>query len=258
MNYSLSLNSGRVLTGGVEALLNGLIKLKQKGSQELSLEDELLQIIKALPLNVKPSHRRLFCSIMSSCINTEEAKQLLQSIKLYDYKTFIHSIGVCVCSLGIALYEGLSKSEMRELGLAAIFHDIGKTSLPTLLLNKTGKFTELERMEMNKHPYFGLAILKDTSFPPYVADVAYEHHEHVDGSGYPRGLSQAEIHPYAKIVAIGDVFDALTSERPYKEAMTIPDALELMEQTAGTQFDSKTMKSFYTFIDEHIRKGVVQ
>ena len=238
--------------------MNGLIKLKQKGSQELFLEDELLQIIKALPLNVKAQHQWLFCSIISSCLNTEEAKELLQSIKLYDYKTFIHSIGVSVYALGIGLYEGLNKREMRELALAAIFHDIGKTSLSTLLLNKTGKFTELERMEMNKHSYFGYIILQDTSFPAYVADVAYEHHERVDGSGYPRGLSLNEIHPYAKIVAIGDVFDALTSERPYKEAMTIPDALELMEQEAGTQFDSKTMKSFYTFIDEYIRKGVVQ
>lgn len=225
---------------------------KHMDSNVLIAEDELLQIIDSLPLSISLEQQNRFSNIMRNCISSKDAVQLLETIKRYDYKTYIHSLSVCVYSLGVGQYQQLSELEQSELALASIFHDIGKTALPTLLLNKAGKFTELERDEMNKHSFYGYDMLKDTNFPSYVADVAYEHHERIDGSGYPRGISSREIHYYAKIVAIGDVFDALTSERPYKESMSIKEALGLMKLSIGTQFDVEIMKSFYAFIEEHI------
>lgn len=231
--------------------MKSFANMKQIQSNVLIAEAELLQIIDSLPLSINLAERIKFSSIMRSCIVSNEAKQLLEKIKKYDYKTYIHSLSVCVYSLGIGQYGGLTEGKLQELALASIFHDIGKTSLPTLLLNKAGKFTEVERAEMNKHPFYGYDMLKESTFPSFVADVAYEHHERIDGSGYPRGLSSKEIHDYAKIVAIGDVFDALTSERPYKDAMSIKEALELMKSAIGTQFDIEMMKSFYAFIEEN-------
>jgi response regulator RpfG family c-di-GMP phosphodiesterase len=147
---------------------------------------------------------------------------------------------------------GLNDSELAVLELAAAFHDIGKVSVPDKILNKPGKLTAEEYEILKQHSAIGCAILNKSNRPlfKYGAIIAGQHHEKYDGTGYPRGLKDQEIHLFGRIIAIAAIFDALICRRVYKKAWTFEEAVEYIEKQKGTQFDPALIEKFLDNIEE--------
>jgi response regulator RpfG family c-di-GMP phosphodiesterase len=152
----------------------------------------------------------------------------------------------------LALAHGLDPEEAEIIRRAAPMHDIGKIATPDSILLKEGKLSALEWDVMRKHPETGHSILAGSRRPIIAAAsvIAHQHHEKFDGSGYPRGLSGEDIHVYARIIAVADVFDALTHERCYKPAWTVEDAVQHMLLAAGTHFDPTIVQLLMANIDK--------
>ncbi len=161
-----------------------------------------------------------------------------------DY-LFSHVVNVCVLSIMTGISLGLDELRLRDLGVGALLHDVGKIQLPEKILNKPGRLTSIEREEIKKHPSLGFEILrKNPEISTLSAHCAFQHHERYDGTGYPRGLKQDEIHQFAYIVAIADLYDALTTDASYRRAMPVYEALAIIAKAGGASFDSELVKCF--------------
>ncbi len=161
-----------------------------------------------------------------------------------------HSERVSAIAVKIATYLGLDDAVIRDIRIAGLMHDIGKIGISENVLNKTGKLTREEYAEIKKHPEIGYRILSTSSEFSDIADCIYEHHEHWDGTGYPAGLKKEEIGLQARIIAIADAYDAMTSMRTYRETKTREQAYQEIARCAGTQFDPEIAKSFLAHFSE--------
>lgn len=168
----------------------------------------------------------------------------ISSLKTSDEYTFKHSVDVATIAMIIAKQQNLPQSQIQEIGLAGLLHDIGKTMVPAAILNKPAKLTPAEFEIMKQHSAFGYGIMKDRpEFGPAICLGVLQHHEKMNGSGYPFGHTGDKLSPYARILAVADIYDALVTERPYKAAYSQRDAVELiMSMTA--ELDLHAMKSF--------------
>lgn len=168
----------------------------------------------------------------------------ISSLKTSDEYTFKHSVDVATIAMIIAKQQNLPQSQIQEIGLAGLLHDIGKTMVPAEILNKPAKLTPAEFEIMKQHSAFGYGIMKDRpEFGPAICLGVLQHHEKMNGSGYPFGHTGDKLSPYARILAVADIYDALVTERPYKAAYSQRDAVELiMSMTA--ELDLHAMKSF--------------
>lgn len=157
-----------------------------------------------------------------------------------------HMHGVGMIAEAIALAAGWTQEDAGELRIHAALHDIGKLGISAAILTKPGPLTSRERQSVERHPAIGRRLLAGASTPllQVAARVAGEHHECWDGSGYPGGLAGDSIHPFARVIAIADVFDALTSPRPYRGPLPDQAALQIMERGRGTQFDRVLFDAF--------------
>lgn len=162
-----------------------------------------------------------------------------------DSLTDGHSQRVVEYSVAVGSQLGLTPVAIEELRWAALLHDIGKVSVPESILNKAGRLTDAELEETRRHPAYGADLLVSLSADlKGVADVIRAHHERWDGRGYPAGLSGSQIPVSARIVAIADVFEALTSERPYRQPLNAQQAMLYVRRGAGTQFDPTLVALF--------------
>ncbi|MEK6581304.1 MAG: HD-GYP domain-containing protein [Nitrospirota bacterium] len=185
-----------------------------------------------------------------------EEEQLLlgmTAIKDYDEYTYHHSVNVSILSVALGQRLGLSKKILTELGLVALFHDIGKIEIPNEILNKPTNFTDDEWVIMKKHPFWGVrALLKLRGFDATSmrsAIVAFEHHMNYDFSGYPKTRKRFELDFYSKIISLADQYDGMTSSRVYSRIPMSPDrALSLMMERAGKQLDPILFKFFINMI----------
>lgn len=168
------------------------------------------------------------------------------SLTSRDYYTYTHCINVSTFSLGLAMKLGSYDSkQLNILGQGALLHDIGKAEIDIAILNKPGKLNDDEWTIMKKHPVFGYDTVRDNpSIHDIVKNIIVQHHERPDGSGYPYGLINEQIHPFSKIVSICDVFDAITTNRPYKKAATSFEALKIMKDFLSKNFDTFLFKQF--------------
>ncbi len=165
-------------------------------------------------------------------------------LKSKDETTFVHSVSVSGLMVLFGNYLGLKKETVKLLGVSGLLHDIGKVEIPSSILNKTESLDAREREIINMHPVFGRDILsRDEEMPEMVLDVCFNHHERVDGGGYPNGRVGSELSLYARLAAICDVYDAVTSVRPYKKPWTANDALTWMLRREG-HFDMQLLKKF--------------
>jgi hypothetical protein len=172
-----------------------------------------------------------------------------------DSTTYNHLIRMSLYSYLIAKEMGFDEEWCEKLKLAAPMHDIGKLGIKDMILLKPAKLTDEEFEEMKKHAIYGYEILKDSTIDilKMASNVALCHHEKYDGTGYPRGLKGEEIPIEARIVAVADVFDALTSRRPYKEPYEIERAVEIIEKDSGKHFDPKVVQAFKKALPEIIK-----
>lgn len=169
-------------------------------------------------------------------------------LKSKDDYSYLHSVAVCALMVNFARHLGLSDDAVREFGLAGLVHDIGKMDVPSEILNKPGRLTDEEFAIARLHPERGCAILdRADAIPATAIDVCRHHHEKIDGTGYPFGLKGSEISLAARMGAICDVYDALTSDRAYKDAWSPIEAATAMHGWHG-QFDHDLLFTFYQSI----------
>ena len=181
----------------------------------------------------------------------ESESMIVETVNLstYDNYTYTHSVNVDILAVILGVACGLRDDELRKLSQAALLHDIGKTCVPIEILNKPGKLTEEEFTEVKKHPQYGYNMLKDNyDVSSVTRNAILSHHENEDGSGYPRKLTSENIHLFAKIIHIADVYDALTTKRVYKDAMNPADALEYLMGNAERMFDKELVTIFMDYI----------
>ncbi len=169
----------------------------------------------------------------------------LMNIKSFDDYTFTHNINVATISCLIGQQIGLSHDQLKELGMGGLLHDVGKLKIPLAILNKDGKLSDEEFKEMKRHSTYGYEILqKAKDLSENVRLVALQHHEKVNGKGYPKGLTGETISRNARICAVADVYDALTTDRPYRTAMAPYDAVKILMAGVDSQFDAQVMDAF--------------
>lgn len=161
-----------------------------------------------------------------------------------DY-LFSHCVNVCVLSVMTGISLEYDELRLQDLGVGALLHDVGKTLVSPEILNKRGRLTPEESSEVKKHPALGFELLRNNPDISLVsAHCAFQHHERLDGTGYPRGLKEQEIHQYAQIIGIADVYDALTSDVSYRRAMPVYEAVSIITKAGGNCFDEQLVKIF--------------
>lgn len=182
-------------------------------------------------------------------LNDDTAVKSMLEVTSHDYYTYTHSVDVSTYSLAFGYYLGLNELQLKALGKGAMLHDLGKKRIPLEILNKNGKLTEDEFTIMKNHPTYGIDILKEMGEEDKIIFAIIEqHHEKICGGGYPKGLKGNEIHPFAQIVALCDIFNALTTKRSYKDAMTSFDAFKIMNQHMKTELNVKLLSKFIKFM----------
>ena len=168
----------------------------------------------------------------------------LFSIARHDFHTFTHATNVASYCVILAERMGVSdRGELRQIASAAMLHDIGKRFIPASILTKPGRLSPAEREMIETHPsrgYEELCQRTDLDFGQLM--MVYQHHERVDGTGYPVRIRREEIHPWASMLAVVDVFDAMTARRPYRRPARLDDVLDYQQQGAGTHFDEEAVK----------------
>jgi len=188
----------------------------------------------------------IVCSAIAYVLKGKEALHQLISLMADDYTTFTHSVHVAAIGLALAQQVGFkSHGELKDFGVGAILHDVGKLSISQHILHKPGPLTSREWVEVKRHPEIGLSLLEvHKNLAEGTRAVILEHHERVDGTGYPSGKSGSAIHPFARVAAIVDAFDALTTRRPYRDAVSSFRALGIMKEEVGSHFDGDYYKAF--------------
>ncbi len=187
-------------------------------------------------------------SIASELMNAIESNDAIaidiSELKTSDEYTFKHSVDVATISMILAKQQGLSARQIHEIGICGLLHDVGKTKVPVEVLNKPGRLDDNEFAIMRQHSVFGYQIVKDR--PEFGAEIplaVLQHHEKINGAGYPMGVTAEKITPYAKILSVADIYDALVTERPYKSAFSQRDAVEMI-MSMTNELDMAAMKSF--------------
>lgn len=185
-------------------------------------------------------------NMVDSIVRNPDAMQWLTNLRNRDEYTAIHSLNVCIFALTFGRHLGFNNEELNELGVGAILHDIGKMTVPLEILNKEGKLDPEEMKIMKAHAQKGYEILLQSKdqLPETALLVAYSHHERKNGGGYPRQLSGEEIHLFARVVSIVDVYDAITSDRAYHHGMNTMDALKHVFESRLEQFDTELVEQF--------------
>ena len=184
-------------------------------------------------------------SMVDSIFRNREALTSLSRLKSFDDYTFHHSVNVSVLALTLGRDLGMVKGELRRLGIGGMLHDVGKMRVPEAILNKQGRLTEEEFAIMKTHSLHGAKILMDAKgVPGECAAVALNHHERVNGAGYPRGLQGPAIGKFGLIAAIADVYDAITSDRVYQRGMSSHEALQRIYEWSKTDFHPIYVQKF--------------
>lgn len=235
---------------------------KVQNREKVSLEEEI-QTAAKLCAKAKEAVIEMFSDArMGKAIQVEQARALVEDIsnsvlrqphalislarlKTADEYTYMHSIAVCALMIALARQLNLDENMVREAGFAGLLHDIGKIGIPLKVLNKPGKLTDSEFAIVKSHPEVGARILIDSyDVSPMVLDVCLHHHEKMDGTGYPHGLKGDTISMFARMGAVCDVYDAITSNRPYKKGWAPADSIRKMAEWSKGHFDEIVFQAF--------------
>ncbi|KZL94119.1 HD-GYP domain-containing protein [Clostridium magnum] len=265
-------NDGKILLRAGTKLSSGYInKMREMGVFYVYVEDERLDDVEVEDESISRLKQHTMESMSKIMKNTaiiadkkamgeyvktvedlisyiSENKEITKS--LYDIQThsnsnYVHSISVCIISAIIGQGMRMDSSAIKELGVAAILHDIGKTQLPKKIIEKQGSLTGEELNQYKEHPYLGAMLLKkNIRMSDNIIKGVQQHHERVDGKGYPYGLTGKSINRFARVICVSDVYDTITNSKDYKKAFSPNDAYELILAGSGTIFDEEVVQSF--------------
>lgn len=197
---------------------------------------EAVQLGRAINVEIA---KKAVADCVASVLNQPDALMWMTQMKNRDEYTSQHSMNVCIYAIALGRQINLPVNDLHELGLCGMMHDMGKMRVPLEVLNKPGRLTESELRIMQSHTTLGWKLLMSTSgMYGGAIDVAYTHHEKLDGTGYPRGLTAEQISPYARMVAIADMYDAITSDRVYQQGRTHLEAINIMTKLGDSHLDS--------------------
>ncbi len=189
--------------------------------------------------------KRVVQKMADSIFRNPDALASLTRIKGYDEYTFVHSINVCILCLTLGRHVNMERESLEQIGIGALLHDAGKMKIPSYILKKPGKLTATEFAEIKKHPIYSIEILEKTGGLSEESKlVALQHHERYAGHGYPFSLKGEEIRKSAQVAAIADVYDAITTARCYKQAISPYEALQEMYLSANRDFNQFLMEKF--------------
>ncbi|TYS67497.1 HD domain-containing protein [Sutcliffiella horikoshii] len=177
-------------------------------------------------------------------------KEVVHKVESRDVYTFDHSKRVAKYSVKIAKKLKLSTDRLENLFVASILHDIGKINIPSEVLNKPAKLTEQEFSLIKKHPEDGAEMVKDLYYGETIATIIEQHHERLNGRGYPKGLQGEEIVLEARIIAVSDTFDAMTEDRAYRGAFTPEYAVDELQRLSPSQYDSEVVNALIEVLQE--------
>jgi putative nucleotidyltransferase with HDIG domain len=227
---------------------------KVAGTQERArtLHREANEIVRNLLADVRLGRQieiekvePLVARIVDSIFTRADALLPLARLKQHDRYTFQHSVSVCALMTAFARTLGLPRETIREIAIGALLHDVGKARIPDEILNKPGKLTEAEFERMKSHVVQSKLILMATpGISPIALEVAAQHHERFDGSGYPNRLAGEAISLYGRMAAIVDVYDAITSERVYHKGMPPTEALRKLLEWSSNHFEPRLVQAF--------------
>ena len=193
--------------------------------------------------------RGLVDSLAQAVAQNRTALLALTALKNYDNYTFTHMVNVSILTMGQARGLGIDGAALREFGLAALMHDIGKVKTPNEILNKPGKLTDQEFEILKRHTVDGAEILKSTpEIPPLAPVVAFEHHLRSDGTGYPHGVQRRQLNLGTSLCGIADVYDAMRSQRVYQQAHASDRILAVLQRNDGKQFDQHLVRRFVQLV----------
>jgi putative nucleotidyltransferase with HDIG domain len=249
---------------GVQAMRSGaddyLVKPLHENAVLASLESALHK--RRLERQVEDYRQHLEEMVATRTVQLREALHQIErsyedtlqalgaAIDLRDNETAGHSQRVCRYSLELARALGWSEDQLGSLARGAYLHDIGKLGIPDGILLKPGPLTPAERTLMQRHAQIGFDLIADIAFLTDAAEIVLTHHERYDGSGYPHGTKGDEILLSARIFAVADSFDAITSDRPYRRASSFESGREIIRQCSGIQFDPNVVAAFLSIPEE--------
>ena len=167
-----------------------------------------------------------------------------QLLDLKDLNTGVHSTRLAEWGMRVGQELGLEESQLKNLEVAALLHDIGKVGIPDAILRKPGKLDPEEYALMKKHPEYGWAVLRGVPGMERASLLVLHHHEHYDGNGYPGGLNGSDIPIGSRIVSVIDAFDAMVSCRPYRNGLPVVEAMNRLQAGSGRQFDPEVVRCF--------------
>ncbi len=195
--------------------------------------------------NAMPIANEIYLSV----VRNPGALISLTRLKNADNYTYMHSVAVCALMIALGRQMALDESLVKSLGMAGLLHDVGKMAIPDVILNKPGKLTDDEFVLVKSHPERGWEMLRDSAGVDEIAlDVCLHHHEKVNGTGYPEKLSAENISMFAKMGAVCDVYDAITSDRSYKRGWTPADSIRKMASWKAGHFDEEIFDNFVRMI----------
>jgi len=264
----------RLLNRGIRLKQGYIQKLYEKGIFSVYIEDSIsegIEIDEALcsktrmkakqavcqELNRLSKNKELNISYLRDIVNgiVEEVLSShndlinLKDVRLQDEFTFAHSVNVCALSTMLASRLGYNKEKIKNISLGALLHDFGKVLIPISILQNEGNLSPEETHELNRHPLYGYNLLKDDSSVNSTSKISIlMHHENLDGTGFPMGLSGDKIHYSARIISICSLFDSITCDRRYKNALCTSDAVEYISCSSGTGLDTKFVNEFLNMI----------
>ena len=189
--------------------------------------------------------------------NEETLLGLVSALDLREHNTSMHSQRVREYTELLARRIGVDEKTRREIGFGALLHDVGKIAVPDRILLKPDKLTEEEWLEMRKHPEAGYRIVRRIGFLKDAAELVHAHHERYDGEGYPRGLKGDEIPFGARLFMVADVYDAITSERPYRSPVGYDEAASVIRGKSGSHFDPSAVETFLA-VDRAVFQSIAE
>ena len=224
----------------------------------MALKSAVTAYQKTKVLDIQPL-KKVLRELVVEIIRNRDSKIHQLDMRTYQDYIYAHSVNTCVLSVLIAVNLDYPEGKLTDLALGTMLHDVGMMMLPDALLMKMGNLTPEESKQVQQHPEDGFNILRTVrEIPITVAHIAYQHHERVDGKGYPRNLTADKILEVAKVAAVADTFDALVSDRPYRKGMVPHEAYEVMMALADSYVDRDILHLFLTHVAIYPVGAVVQ